>query len=97
MQWMKKIIASLPVVFLKEKRAFIAYSPALDLSTAGKTVNEAKQRFKEAAELFFEECHNMGTLNEVLKELGWEKKRSGWIPPVTIATDSQTLKIPLPV
>ncbi|MEK7636828.1 MAG: hypothetical protein AAB402_00355 [Patescibacteria group bacterium] len=45
----------LPVSILREGKRFIAYTPALDLSTSGKTFDQAKQRFAEAAELFFEE------------------------------------------
>ena len=44
---------NLTVNFLREGKRFIAYSPALDLSTSGKTYEEARQRFQEAAQLFF--------------------------------------------
>jgi predicted RNase H-like HicB family nuclease len=43
------------VAILREGKRFVAYTPALDLSTSGKTQAEAKARFQEAAELFFEE------------------------------------------
>lgn len=46
---------SLPVSVLKEGKRFVAYAPALDLSTSGKTYEEAKERFEEAVTLFFEE------------------------------------------
>lgn len=61
---------SLPVSVLKEGKYFIAYSPALDLSTSGKSFTEAKNRFGEAVQIFFEELLEKGTLNEVLVELG---------------------------
>jgi len=32
----------LPVIFLKEKGQFVAYTPALDLSTVGKTLVQAE-------------------------------------------------------
>ncbi len=75
MEWMKKLMMSahLPVIFLKEKGRFVAYTPALDLSTSGATIAQAERRFIEAATLFFEECRAMGTLDEVLGKLGWEK------------------------
>lgn len=53
--------AQLPVSFLREGKRFIAYTPALDLSTSGKTFEEAKEHFVEASELFFEELDRMGT------------------------------------
>jgi predicted RNase H-like HicB family nuclease len=98
MEWMKKLLmnASLPVIFLKEKGRFVAYTPALDLSTSGKTLAQAKKHFAEAAAIFFEECHKEGTLDEVLRELGWEKRDNAWMPPVAVAQDSQMINIPLP-
>jgi predicted RNase H-like HicB family nuclease len=80
-----KIAATIPLCFLKEKDSFIAFSPALDLSTCGRTFNEAKKNFSAALEIFFEECISMGTLNEVLASCGWEKDRKkGWEPPTYI-------------
>jgi len=35
----------LSISIIKEGNAFIAYSPAIDLSTSGKTIEEAKKRF----------------------------------------------------
>ena len=40
-----RIDFQLPVSFLKEDKRFIAYTPALDLSTSGKTYEEARKRF----------------------------------------------------
>lgn len=99
MEWMKKLImsAKLPVIFLKEKGQFVAYTPALDLSTVGKTLIQAEGRFKEAAELFFEECYKMGTLDEVLRELGWTKKRGAWVPPMTIELNPRNISIALSI
>jgi predicted RNase H-like HicB family nuclease len=99
MEWMKKLImnASLPVIFLKEKGQFVAYTPALDLSTSGKTLAQAERRLVEAAEIFFEECHKMGTLDEVLRELGWRRSRDAWVPPMSIIRDAQTLSISLSI
>lgn len=96
---MEKLImkANLPVIFFKEKGQFVAYTPALDLSTSGKTLAQAEQRFVEAAKIFLEECHAMGTLNEVLQELGWEKKRSAWVPPVVVPKSAHVVSVPLPV
>lgn len=72
----------LPVSFLREGKRFVAYTPALDLSTSGKTFKEAKQHFEEATALFFEELEQMGTTNETLKNLGWQKLERRWTPPV---------------
>lgn len=75
----------LPVSILKEGKAYIAYSPALDLSTAGATFDEAVKHFDEAVQIFFEEIDEMGTLDEVMEELGWEKQKNQWNPPVVVS------------
>jgi len=98
MEWMKKLLASanMPVIFLKEKGQFVAYTPALDLSTSGKTLAQAERRFAEAAKIFFEECHKMGTLDEMLRDLGWKKQHNTWMPPMSVVQDARTISIPLP-
>jgi predicted RNase H-like HicB family nuclease len=67
MKHLKHITASLSVTFFKERDQFVAFSPALDLSTCGKTFQEARERFAEAADLFIEETVKMGTSEEVLQ------------------------------
>ena len=77
----------LPVSFLKEDKRYIAYTPALDLSTSGRTYEEARERFEEAAQLFFEEISKRGTLEEVLEGLGWKRVKTVWQPPVVISQE----------
>jgi len=82
------IKSKIPVCFLKEKNSFVAYSPAVDLSTCGRTLEEAKKNFVEAFDLFIEECIDMGTLGEVLESCGWIKvNRKKWKPPVIVGDD----------
>lgn len=85
---------SLPVSFLREGKRFIAYTPALDLSTSGKTFVEAKRRFEQATELFLEEVERMGTLEEVLQSLGWKKVARKWTAPVLIAQEESMVRLP---
>ena len=83
----------LPVMILKEGANFIAYTPALDLSTQGKTLEEVKQRFSEIVEIFFEELITAGTLPEVLTSLGWRKKANSWQPPVVVENAYETITV----
>lgn len=87
--------AKLPVSFFKEGKSFIAYTPALDLSTSGKNFEEVKRRFNEIVAIFFEEIIEKGTVNEVLLELGWKKKDEHWSPPIPIGHETEEIKIPL--
>ena len=92
---MKKFIdINLTLSILKQGKRFIAYSPALDLSTSGKSQQEVKKRFMEAALLFLEELDRTGTMHNVLKELGWQQVRRQWTPPQVI---SQPLGFRMPV
>lgn len=86
---------SLPISIIKEGRYYVAYSPALDLSTSGKTFEEVKRRFEEVVEIFFEELLEKGTLNKVLSELGWQKVDREWYPPVVVANETESFNIPL--
>ena len=52
---MKKINFKIPVTIFKEKDMFVAYTPALDLSTSGKTFAQVRERIREAINVFFEE------------------------------------------
>ena len=92
---MKKanFIASLPVSILREGRKYIAYTPALDLSTSGKTFAEAKSRFGEMVGIFFEDIISRGTLEEVLLDCGWEKIDKKWTPPAIVANEMHSVAV----
>jgi len=92
---MKKIMfVKIPVSILKEGKRFVVYSPALDLSTSGKTYIEAKKRFAEIVDIFFEEIGKKGNTEVVLEELGWKKVQAQWQPPVVISQGSELFRVP---
>ena len=86
---MKKINFKIPVTIFKEKNMFVAYTPALDLSTSGKTFTQVRERFREAINVFFEEIEKMGTTDEVLSGLGWQKIKQEWRPLAPVAHEMQ--------
>jgi len=90
------IQGEIPVIFFEEGGKFVAYSPALDLSSCGESLEEAKKRFGEAAAIFLREVSEMGTLDEVLAECGWHKASPGqrWVPPVYLGHLQEKVKIP---
>ena len=81
--------------FLHEGGNFIAYSPALDLATHGKTMAEARKSFEEAAELFFETIIENGTYKNVLHNLGWNMQEKRFMPPLIVSRDIQSISIPI--
>lgn len=88
---------ALPVSILKEDRYFIAYTPALDLSTSATSFELVKKRFEEVVNIFFEELLDKGTVDQVLTDLGWKKIEKEWKPPVVISQESESFRIPLSI
>lgn len=88
----------LQVQFIKQGKHIVAYSPALDISTSGKTTVQARKRFQELAHIFIKEIVSAGTAEDVLSELGWIKhaKQKNWMPPV-IASSSVGINVPVAV
>lgn len=85
----------LPVTIFREGAAFVAHSPALDLSSVGSSEEEAKRMFSEAVEIFFEELIEMGTLDSVLKDLGWTKSNGKFQPPEVVRQSVMNVMVPL--
>lgn len=90
---------TLMVAFYRESNKFIAYSPALDLSTCGDTQEQAKRRFEEALQLFLEETDKMGSLEDVLLDCGWKKighPQRHWQPPIFVGQTQKEVHLPCP-
>ncbi len=65
----KKFNFKIPVSIFKEGDMFVAYTPALDLSTSGKTFIQVRERFTETISIFFEEIEKMGTMEAILEKI----------------------------
>ncbi len=80
-------------IIFKEEKAFIAYCPKLDVSSCGNTVDEARRNLKTAVRLFLEESEKMGTLEDILKESGYEKTDlNRWMTPRLVATELMSVE-----
>lgn len=84
---------SIPVIIWKEDSQFIAYSPALDITTQGDSVEDAQSMLSDAAEGFFEVIMEQGTMSEVLTSLGWKQISKQWYPPQLVSQEYQTIQI----
>ncbi|MBL6938271.1 MAG: hypothetical protein ISR49_10615 [Alphaproteobacteria bacterium] len=67
---MAQLDIDLPVAFIQEGDQVIAYTPALDISTFGRTEDEAKARFGELVQIFMKDLIESDTVDAVLSELG---------------------------
>jgi hypothetical protein len=83
----------LTVNFIKERKQVIAYAPALDISTVGKSEEHAKKRFQELVRIFLNDISERNVVDEVLTELGWTKEsihnKPQWVPPAVTSIDLQ--------
>lgn len=82
-QKVQKIIARAEI--FKERETYVGLCPELNVSSFGSTPEEAKKCLSEAILLFLEECQNMGTLDDVLKEAGFIPKDKEWFSPEPIS------------
>ena len=67
------VFANLSGFLFKEdgNDAWISYCRELDLSTCGETEEDSMKNMREAIDLFFQTCVDMGTLASALHQLGW--------------------------
>ncbi len=71
-----EITIDLHMLYFKEGKNDLVYSPALDLTGYGKSLREAKDSFETALDEFFRYTIRKGTIEEVLKDLGWGIRKS---------------------
>jgi len=55
---------------------YVAHCPPLDITTQGKSLEEAKRNLVEASHLFLISCLERGTLDQALRELGFVPLRT---------------------
>src|SRR5438270_3133520 len=79
----------------KEGRTFVAHTPELDVSSCGGTKEKALKNLKEAVRLFLEEAERMGTLEQILEEVGYGKRKQKIISPRFISVGRVTLPVSL--
>jgi predicted RNase H-like HicB family nuclease len=79
----------------KEGRTFVAHTPELDVSSCGRTEEKALSNLKEAVRLFLEEAERMGTLNRILEEAGYLRRKARLQGPKFIGTRRVSLPLPM--
>jgi predicted RNase H-like HicB family nuclease len=77
----------------KEGGTYIAYVPALDLSSCGATDEEARRNIRDAVRGFLDSSAELGTLDEILQEAGYERDGERWRAPEFVSVDRLTMSI----
>jgi predicted RNase H-like HicB family nuclease len=74
----------------REGNQFIAHAMPLDVMSSGKTPEEARKALDEAVHLFLVTAADIGTLDEILQETGYELKEGRWIGPSWVAIEKHS-------
>ena len=79
------VVLPMTIKVIVDKRSkdapFVVYTPELDVASCGPTEEEARHNLHEAVQILLEEIQAKGKLEEFLKEQGFQREKSRWIPP----------------
>lgn len=75
----------------KEGDTFVAYVPALDISSCGATDDEARRNIRDAVRGFLAASADLGTIDEVLQEAGYQRDGDVWRAPEFVADDEHSI------
>ena len=79
----------------KEGKSYVAYACELDVSSCGLSRQKAEKNLIEAVRLFLEEAEKMGTLQQILEESGYVKRKTRFEGPKFISVQPVSLSLPL--
>ncbi len=77
----------------KEGNQFIAHAMPLDVMSSGQSPEEARKALDEAVHLFLVTAVDIGTLEEVLQEAGYELRQGNWVSPSWVAIERHSAVI----
>ena len=78
----------LNVIVKQEDKGYSVICPELNVASQGETFEEAIANIKEAVELYIESAEELGTLDEVLEQMGLTKedlKKKTLVPRILTA------------
>lgn len=64
---------------------FVAYTPELDIASAGPTEETARKNLSEAVNLVLKGAKEDGNLDELLQEAGFSKQKGEFFPPKVVS------------
>jgi predicted RNase H-like HicB family nuclease len=77
---------TIKIIYEKESidAPFVAYIPEFDISSCGKTEEEAVKNAREALSIVFEEVKKKRKLRDFLKEYGYDVNERNMFPKIII-------------
>ena len=82
-----------PVQVWKEGNQYIAHAMPLDVMSARPSAEEARKALDEAVHLFLITAVDMGALEDVLQESGYELRQAGWISPSWVVVERRSVVV----
>ncbi|OHA89116.1 MAG: hypothetical protein A3C70_02250 [Candidatus Zambryskibacteria bacterium RIFCSPHIGHO2_02_FULL_43_14] len=89
---MKKNLTFTTQVF-REGKQYVSFNPELEVASCGKTPQEAKEKLREAIAGFITVALKRGTLDSILEQAGFVKKKNSWHDPEPISLDRLTISV----
>jgi predicted RNase H-like HicB family nuclease len=77
----------------KEGKTYLAFVPALDISSCGDTDEDVRRNIRDAVRGFLAASADPGTLGEILEEAGYRQKGDDWSAPEFVSLDRLTMSI----
>ena len=71
-----QFVVKMPVEIKQEDDVFVSICRPFNICSQGDNVNEAIENLKEALELFFTTCFEMGTFDQVMKDCGFRVQKN---------------------
>ena len=81
------------VHIFKEGDTYVAHVPELDVCSCGSTADQARHNIQDAVRGFLEAGEQMGTLDQILQEVGYRRDGESWQAPEFVALDRLTLTL----
>ena len=78
----------------KEGGQFVAHAMPLDVMSSGLTPDQARAALDEAVHLFLATAADEGSLEDILYDVGYERRDDGWISPSWVATEKHSAALP---
>ena len=73
----------------QEGEQFVAHAMPLDVMSSGRTPDEARKALDEAVHLFLVTAEEIGSIGELLEEVGYRAERGSWIGPSWVAWEKR--------
>ncbi len=77
----------------REGRMFVAHTPELDVTSCATTEAKAQKNLLEAVRLFLDEAEKKGSVDQILKEAGFVRRKQTLIGPRPLT--SRRVTVPL--